>query len=201
VGVHPHYARQITKGDIQRLADMTLDPRVVAVGEIGLDYHYDHSPRDVQRDRFKEQLQMALELQLPLIIHCRDAEEDMMEILTKSRAGELVGGVLHCFAGDVAAAQKYIGMGWHIGVGGVVTYKNAQKLRDVVAATPHDRLLVETDCPYLSPEPHRGQRNDSQNLRHIVNQIAQIWDLSHEESAKITTENAKNLFKKTSCQY
>jgi len=195
VGVHPHYASKIKDGDIQRLADMTLDPKVLAIGEIGLDYHYDYSPRDVQQARFKEQLQLALKLQLPLIIHCREAEEDMYEILKKSRAGELVGGVLHCFAGNVVSAQKFLNLGWHIGIGGVVTYKNAHSLREVVAVTPHDRLLIETDCPYLTSEPYRRQRNDSSNLKHNVEKIAQIRDIAHSDAAQMSTQNAKKLFR------
>jgi len=195
VGVHPHYAKDITDEDIGTLADLTLEPKVVGIGEIGLDYFHNFSPKDVQQIRFEQQLQLALELDLPAVIHCRDSEEDVMAILRNSRAGETIGGVLHCFSGNVASAQKYLELGWHLGISGVVTYKNAGTLRDVVAHTPKERLLIETDCPYLAPEPHRGTRNDSRNLYHITEKIAEIWNMPHSEVAKITTDNAKKLFK------
>ena len=194
VGVHPHNAIKINDTDINKLADMTLEPKVVAIGEIGLDYHYNFSPPDVQLKRFKQQLELAIDLQMPVIIHCREAHDDMLEILTSYRAGELTGGVLHCFSGDVAIAQKYLNLGWHLGIGGVVTYKNAQSLRDVVAAAPHDRILIETDCPYLTPEPNRGKRNDSTHLTAIANKIAEIWNINHDEVADITTKNTTRLF-------
>jgi TatD DNase family protein len=194
VGFHPHYSKEFKDGDIEKLADMTLEPKVVGIGEIGLDFHYDFSPRDVQRRRFKEQLRLALDLQLPLVIHSREAEAETLEILTASRAGELVGGIMHCFSSGPAIAQKYLNMGWHIGVGGVVTYKNAAALREVVAITPHNRLVIETDCPYLSPDPKRGQRNDSRYLYYIAEKIAEIWGISHDEVAQITKDNAKRLF-------
>ncbi|MDR2166437.1 MAG: TatD family hydrolase [Clostridiales bacterium] len=194
VGFHPHNAKEMREGDIDILADLALDPKVVGIGEIGLDFHYDFSPRDVQRARFKEQLQLALDLQLPLVIHSREAEAETLKILEESRAGELVGGIMHCFSAGPATAQKYLNLGWHIGVGGVVTYKNAAALREVVAITPHNRLVIETDCPYLSPEPKRGSRNDSANLRYIAEKIAEIWNVPQEEVAKITTDNAKRLF-------
>jgi len=195
VGIHPHNAKDIVDDDIGKLADMTLEPKVVAIGEIGLDYHYDFSPRDVQRKRFEEQLQLALDLQLPVIVHCREAHDDVLAILKNSHAGELVGGVLHCFSGNATIAQKYFNLGWHVGVGGVVTYKNAGSLREVVAMTPKERLLIETDCPYLSPEPCRGGRNDSSYLKHIAQKIADIWNLPHDEVARISLDNAKNLFR------
>jgi len=194
VGIHPHNVKDMDKDGIQQLADMTLEPKVVAIGEIGLDYHYDFSPRDIQRKRFEEQLQLALDLQLPVIVHCREAHDDVLSILKNSGAGEKVGGVLHCFSGDAALAQKYFNLGWHIGIGGVVTYKNAGSLRDVAAMTPQERLLIETDCPYLSPEPCRGGRNDSSYLKHIVEKIAGIWGISHDKAAEISTNNAKRLF-------
>ena len=195
VGFHPHNAKDMTDDALDELVKMAKDPKVVAIGEVGLDFHYDFSPRDVQRFWFKEQLNLAMDLNLPLVIHSRSAEEETFDILKKSRAGEAVGGVMHCFSSNAAYAQKYIDMGWHIGVGGVVTYKNAPDLREVVAITPHNRLLIETDCPYLSPEPNRGKRNDSQNLFHIVDKIAEIWGIPHDDVAKITSDNAKKLFK------
>jgi len=195
LGVHPHNAKDIGDGDIDKLADMALDPKVVAIGEIGLDFYYDHSPRDIQIKRFKQMLGLGIDLDMPLVIHCRDAEQETFDILKESRAGERVGGVMHCFSHNAMRAQKYFELGWHIGVGGVVTYKNAQILRDVVAITPRERLLLETDCPYLSPDPNRGKRNDSCNLQHIAEKIAEIWDTTPEEVARVTTENAKRLFR------
>jgi len=194
LGFHPHNAKDLRYRDLEIIAKMAEDPKVVAIGEIGLDYHYDHSPRDVQREQFQAQLDLALDLGLPVVIHCREAAEDTMKILSASGAGAKVGGVMHCFSSGVAEAQKYLDMGWHIGVGGVVTYKNAPTLREVVEITPKDRLLIETDCPYLSPDPNRGQRNDSRNLVYIAEKIAGIWGTTKEEVAKITTQNAKNLF-------
>jgi len=195
LGFHPHNAKDLRYRDLEIIAKMSQDPNVVAIGEIGLDYHYDHSPRDVQRKRFEEQLDLALDLQLPVIIHCREAAEDAFKILSSSGAGEKVGGVMHCFSSGVAEAQKYLDLGWHIGVGGVVTYKSAPTLREVVEITPRGRLLLETDCPYLSPDPNRGQRNDSRNLIYIAEKVAEIWGTTKEDVANITTENAKRLFK------
>ncbi|MCL2235912.1 MAG: TatD family hydrolase [Defluviitaleaceae bacterium] len=194
LGFHPHNAKDLRYRDLEIIAKMADEPKVVAIGEIGLDYHYDHSPRDVQREQFEAQLDLALNLGLPVVIHCREAAEDTMKILTASGAGAKIGGVMHCFSSGVVEAQKYLDMGWHIGVGGVVTYKNAPALREVVEITPRNRLLIETDCPYLSPDPNRGQRNDSRNLVYIAEKIASIWGTTAEEVAKITTQNAKELF-------
>ncbi|MCL2854334.1 MAG: TatD family hydrolase [Defluviitaleaceae bacterium] len=194
LGFHPHNAKDLRYRDLEIIAKMAEDAKVVAIGEIGLDFHYDHSPRDAQRERFKEQLNLAMDLQLPVIIHCRDANEEVYDILANSGAGQAVGGIMHCFSSGAADAQKYLDLGWHIGVGGVVTYKNAPALREVVEITPRHRLVIETDCPYLSPEPNRGQRNDSRNLVHIAEKIAVIWGITCEEVAEITTQNAKRLF-------
>jgi TatD DNase family protein len=194
VGFHPHYSKEMTDADLEELERLARDPKVVAVGEIGLDFYYDHSPRDVQRRVFKELLQLALDFKLPALIHCRDAEDEVLEILTQTRAGERIGGIMHCFSSGPAVAQKYIDMGWHIGVGGVVTYKNAGILRQVVEIIPRSRLVLETDCPYLSPEPHRGTRNDSRNLFYIAQKVGEIWGMPAEEVAKTTTDNAKKLF-------
>jgi len=196
VGFHPHYAKDMKDDDLQTLADLcTKFPKIVAIGEIGLDFFHNFSPKDVQIRRFKQQLDLALQLKMPVVIHCREADDEVFDILKKSDAGELVGGVFHCYAGSVSRARQLVELGWHIGVGGVVTYKKSDMLREVVATTPKDRVVIETDCPYLAPEPHRGGRNDSRNLAYIAAKIAQIWDTTADEAANITTQNAKILFK------
>jgi len=193
VGFHPHNAKELKEGDISRLGDMAKDAKVVAIGEIGLDYHYDFSPCDVQRDVFISQLDLAQQLGLPVIVHCREADDDVYEILLTRKMS--VGGVLHCFSGDAELAKKYVAMGFYIGVGGVVTYKNAAKLHKVVESVPINSLLIETDCPYLSPEPRRSKRNDSQNLRYISEKIGNILEIPFEKVAEATKQNALKLFK------
>jgi len=173
---------------------MAKNPKVVAIGEIGLDFHYNFSPQDTQIYRFKQMLKLAIDLKMPTVIHSRDAEEETFKILKESKAGEKIGGILHCYSYDASRAKQYIELGWHISVGGVVTYKKTEQLQQVVATIPKDRLVLETDCPYLSPEPNRGKRNDSTNLTHIATKIAQIWNATPEEVAQITMQNAKRLF-------
>jgi len=196
VGFHPHYAKEMKDADLQAFVDFCAKfPKIVAIGEIGLDFFHNFSPRDIQIRRFEEQLELALQLKIPVIIHCREADDDVFDIVKKNRVGERVGGVFHCYAGDVSRARQLVEMGWHIGVGGVVTYKKSHILREVVATTPKERILLETDCPYLAPEPHRGSRNDSRNLHYIATKVAEIWGCNVNEVAKITTQNARKLFK------
>jgi len=195
VGVHPHYAKEITSSDLKELKRLSREPKVVAWGEIGLDFHYNHSHPDIQRQRFIEQLDMACELKMPVIIHSRDADYEVYNILEKAfKEGRLNGGVIHCFSSNLTMAKKYIDLGLHIGIGGVVTYKKSDDLQNVALNIPLSSMLIETDCPYLSPEPHRGQRNDSQNLRIICTKIAELRGDSLEKIAEATRENAKNLF-------
>lgn len=194
VGVHPHEAQSVTDADLATLEEYAKHPRVVAIGEIGLDYYYDHSPREIQVKRFLDQLAVAEKVKLPVIIHSRDAAQETFDILKNAGIGKTCGGVIHCFSGSPEMAAEYVKMGFYIGIGGVVTFKKAKNICEVVAQTPLERLLIETDCPYLSPEPNRGCRNDSQNLAYIAAKIAQIKQISAEETAKITLENGLRLF-------
>jgi len=195
IGFHPMDCAEMQDGDIAILEEMAKEPKMVSIGEIGLDYYHKTAPpKDWQKKCFTQQLDLAIKLNLPVIIHCREAHEDTFEILTASGVGKKAGGVMHCYSGTPEMAERYVEMGFCIGVGGVITYKNADTLRETVSTVPSDRLLIETDCPFLPPEPHRGTRNDSRNLFYIAEKIGQILSLSHEEVAKITCENAKRLF-------
>ena len=191
VGVHPHNVKTLTDEDLSVIKLYAKKNKVQAIGEIGLDFHYDFSPRDLQRKWFKAQLEIAKDLDMPVIIHSREASQECFDIIKESGIRK---GDIHCYSGNVEMALEYVKMGFHIGVGGVVTYSNAKKLVDVVDALSIESILIETDCPYLSPVPKRGKRNDSNNLKYIVDKIAEIKGLSHEDVAKITTENAKKVF-------
>ena len=163
-----------------------------AIGEIGLDYHYEDIPRDLQQKAFRAQMALAAELNLPVIVHERDAHADGLAIVDEFPA---VTGVFHCFSGSVELAKELIKRGWYIGFTGVLTFKNAKKALEVAAAIPRDRLVLETDCPYMSPEPFRGKRNDPSRLYRMAEKLAEIWDVSVEEAARITTENGKRLYR------
>ncbi len=191
VGVHPHDVKDMTDEDIERLREWARYEKTVAIGEIGLDHHYDLSPRDLQRYWFERQLKLAYEADLPVVIHSREATLETFEII---EASPVRRGVIHAFSGGVDFARKYIDMGFYIGVGGVVTFKNGKKLAEVVANIPIERILIETDSPYLSPEPLRGTVNNSQNLKYIVNKISEIKQIPSETIAKVTAENAKVVF-------
>ncbi len=191
VGVHPHDTSLMHDSDLKILEDMSKHEKVVAIGEIGLDYYYLNSPKDVQIGRFKEQLALAKELDLPVIIHSRDAAQETYDIIVNS---SVKNGVIHCYSGSPEMAAEYVKMGFYIGIGGVVTYSNAKKLVETTHSIPIERILLETDCPYLSPIPKRGERNSSQNLQYICDKIAQIKQISHNETAKITLENGCKIF-------
>lgn len=191
VGVHPHDAASLAEEDMARLKKMLTHKKVVALGEIGLDYFYDNSPRDIQKKWFIRQLQIAKETDMPVIIHCRDAVGECMDIIRKS---EHKKGVMHCFSGSAETAEELASMGWYVSFSGSVTFKSAEKLRRAASAVPLDRLMIETDSPYLSPEPVRGTRNTPQNVRYVAEKIAEIKQISVEEVAKITFENAKKFF-------
>ncbi len=193
VGVHPHDAKTLTEGDCARLLELSGHPRVVAIGEIGLDYHYDLSPRDVQRSAFARQIELAKEAGLPFIVHEREACKDCLDILKAQGVGERAG-VMHCFSGSRETAKILLDMGMYISVGGPVTFKNNVKTVDMVDYVPLDRLFIETDSPYMPPVPHRGKRNDSSLVIHVAEKIAQIKGLSVEEVAAATKENAKKFF-------
>lgn len=194
IGVHPHNAETMNNNIITMLADFATYEKVVAVGEIGLDYHYNFSPAEIQKHWFARQIDLAKNLKLPIIVHNREAHEDVMKIIKSEKAGT-VGGVFHCFSGSVEMAKQLLNRNFYISVGGPVTFKNAKKIIDVVKYVPNDRLLIETDCPYLAPEPYRGRRNESSYIKYIVEKIADIKNLDIEEVAVMTTQNAKALFR------
>lgn len=194
LGIHPHDAENINEDIINRIRTLSKNDKVVAIGEIGLDYYYDNSPRDLQRYWFERQIELAKELNLPVIIHDRDAHEDTIAILKKTDV-KLVGGIFHCFTGSAQMAMEMLKLNLYIAVGGSVTFKNARKTLEVVEAVPLERLLVETDCPYLTPEPHRGKRNNSGYLVHVIRKIAGIKGISESEAAETTLMNAKKVFR------
>jgi TatD DNase family protein len=196
VGVHPHKARTVDGAALAELRALASHPKVVAVGEIGLDFYRDLSPRDQQRRAFRAQLAWAAKLGKPVIIHDREAHDEVLELLANwmAEAPERRRGVLHCFSGDLAMATEAVALGLYLGVDGPVTYRNARKLPEIVAWMPLDRLLIETDCPYLPPDPHRGQRNEPAYVRLVAAKVAEIKGLPLEEVARVTTENVRRLF-------
>ncbi len=189
-GIHPHEAETAGKNDILLIGDILSDKKCVAVGEIGLDYHYDFSPRDIQKHIFEEQLKLAKEKDMPVIIHDREAHEDTMALLKKYRPK----GVVHCFSGSAEMANEIVKLGMYIGLGGAVTFKNAKKPVSVAASVPEERLLIETDCPYMAPVPHRGERNNSSLIPFIAETIGSIKGLTAQQVLDITCKNAKELF-------
>lgn len=194
VGVHPHDAGKIQPGDLEDLLALAAHPKVVAWGEIGLDYHYDHSPRDVQREMFQRQAGLARKAGLPLIVHTREADADTLAVLREEKAGEL-GGVFHCFSGDEKLARAALDMGFHISFSGIITFMKADAIRSVAKIVPADRLLVETDAPFLAPVPFRGKRNEPARVSVVAARLADVRGLPAEEIARITTENATKLFR------
>ncbi len=193
VGVHPSDVDDLNEDTYAWLRQQTTLQKTVAVGEIGLDYYWDKENRDLQKMWFIRQLELARQLDLPVIIHSREAAADTMEIM-KQYAGEL-SGVIHCFSYSPEQAKEYVKMGFYLGIGGVVTFKNAKKLKEVVQEIPLEALVLETDSPYLAPVPHRGKRNNSQNLVYVAEEIAGLKGVSYEEVVRQTTENAKKLYR------
>ncbi|MCA9460704.1 MAG: TatD family hydrolase [Nitrospira sp.] len=198
IGVHPHEAREIQPDWYSQFRELARHPKVVAIGEVGLDFHYDHSPRQIQRQRFREQIQLAKDLGLPLVIHSREAKEETIQILQEEMANE-VGGVFHCFSEDAWLAQKALDLGFYLSFSGIITFRNAQPLRGIVQTVPDDRLLIETDAPYLTPVPYRGKRNESAYVKLVAEQIATLKygdsPSGLEHVANLTSENARRLFK------
>ncbi|MBP3888302.1 MAG: TatD family hydrolase [Cellulosilyticum sp.] len=192
VGVHPHDVKELTEANIEEMRRLAQNAKVVAIGEIGLDYYYDNSPREDQRKWFKVQLELAKELDLPVIIHSRDASQETFDIIMESGVKE---GVIHCFSGSYELAKEYVKRGFYLGIGGSLTFKNAKKTVEVVEGIDLDHILIETDCPYLTPVPHRGERNDSSYLKFVVEKIAEIKGISTDEVAQVSSENAKKLFR------
>ena len=193
VGVHPDEVGQLSDERLEYMKKQCQKEKVVAVGEIGLDYYWDNEAHDVQKKWFIKQLELARELDLPVIIHSREAAADTMEIMKEYGKG--LRGVIHCFSSSKELAMEYVKMGFHIGVGGVVTFKNAKKLKEVVEAVPLDRILLETDCPYLAPTPYRGKRNSSIYISYIAEEVANIKGVTCEEVVAQTEQNGKDLFR------
>ena len=194
VGVHPSEVGNLTEEDMDIIKERSSDKKVVAIGEIGLDYHYPDDPSaDIQKKWFSRQIELAKEVGLPLIIHSRDAAKDTFDIMKENNAEE-AGGVIHCYSYSPEMAKEYVKLGYYIGVGGVVTFKNSRKLKETVEAIPIERILLETDCPYLAPSPHRGERNSSLYIPYIIEEIAALKGISKTEVEEITFENAKRLY-------
>ena len=194
IGIHPHEAKYFRPEDIATLKSWFSHPKVKALGEIGLDYYYDHSPRDIQRDVCAAQLALGYEENMPVIFHVRDAHGDMLDIM-RAQGGKLPGGILHCYSGSWESAKEYLKMGFYISIAGPVTFKKAPSQWEVAQNVPLDRLLVETDSPYLAPEPMRGRRNEPAFVRHVAERIAALRGISAEELAAATTRNAKEIYR------
>ena len=193
IGVHPSDTGNLTEDDMAYLLTESRKDKIVAIGEIGLDYYWDEPERDIQKKWFVRQLALAKEARLPIIIHSRDAAADTLDIM-KAEHAEDIGGVIHCFSYEKEMAREYLDMGYYIGVGGVVTFKNGRKLKEVVEYTPIDRIVTETDCPYLAPVPHRGERNSSLYIPLIIEEIARIKNMDIEKVYNITRKNGYRLY-------
>jgi len=198
VGVHPHEVKHIGDDWYGELRRLGAHSKVVAYGEIGLDYHYNNSPPKEQRERLREQISLARELQRPIVIHTREAQEDTITILREEKASD-VGGVFHCFTGDAWLAKDALDLGFYLSFSGVITFQNAAMLREIVRTVPMDRILVETDCPYLTPVPHRGKRNEPAYVRLVAEKLAevksQVGPIDFEQIALTTSANARRLFR------
>jgi len=192
VGWHPTDAKDMTPEDLEWIGRLCSHEKVVAIGEIGLDYHWDTSPKDVQARVFREQIRLARKLGKPIVIHNREAHQDILSILREEKAAE-VGGIMHCFSGSWETARQCLDMNFYISFGGPITFKNAKQPKEVLAKVPLDRLLIETDAPYLTPHPYRGKRNETSYVRLIAQAAAEIKGISFEELAEMTTANAIRL--------
>ena len=192
VGSHPDAADEVNEEVLERYRQLVkANPKIKAIGEIGLDYHYEDIPRDLQKAAFRAQMKLAEELNLPVIVHEREAHADAMEILDEFPT---VTGVFHCYSGSAEMAKELVRRGWYIGFTGVLTFKNAKKAVEVAKILPHDRLVLETDCPYMAPEPFRGKRNHPGYLYRMAEKLAELWELPVEEVHAITLENGKRLY-------
>jgi TatD DNase family protein len=193
VCVHPHEARHFTDSHAEEILQLARHPKVLAVGEIGLDYYYDHSPREVQKQVLIRQMELARELKLPIIIHCRDAWADLREVAAAHWKPSGLGGILHCFTGSDEDARVFMDWGFLISLSGNLTFKKAENLREVAAVIPLDRLLTETDSPYLAPVPYRGKRNEPAYVRGVTQELARLRNLTEEEIARQVLENFKKF--------
>ena len=193
VGIHPHDAGQVTDAMWPELRALAANPRTVAIGETGLDYHYDHAPRDQQRTLFAQCIRLARELKKPLVVHAREADDDILRLLRQEGA-DRCGGVLHSFTGTEALARGALELGFYISFSGILTFKNAEPLRALARTLPQDRVLVETDCPFLAPVPLRGRRNEPAFVVHTADVLARAWDVEPAVARRLTGENATRLF-------
>lgn len=194
IGVHPNETAELNEENFKWLKEQCTLEKVVVVGEIGLDYYWNEPEPAIQKKWFEKQLEMAREVKLPVIIHSRDAAKDTLDIM-KSFHAEEIGGVIHCFSYTKEMAREFLNMDFYFGIGGVITFKNARKLKEAVEYIPIDKILLETDSPYLAPEPNRGKRNSSLNLPYVAKEIAAIKNMDYEEVVAITEKNAKELFR------
>jgi TatD DNase family protein len=194
VGVHPHECARVPEADWARSAELARLPVVVGVGETGLDFHYDLSPRAEQEAAFRRSIRIAHEVGKPLVVHVREADEACLRVLREAGI-PAAGGVIHCFTGDARAAEGYLALGLHISVAGIITFKTAEPIREAVRLVPRDRLLLETDAPFLAPIPLRGKRNEPANVVHTAAKVAEVWGIPLEEVARRTSENARRLFR------
>lgn len=198
IGIHPDDAAEMNEEAMEKLRNMLLHEKAVAVGEIGLDYYWDKAPRDIQKKWFVAQMQLALEINKPINVHSREAAQDTFDAIRGNHAGQpgFAGGIIHCYSGSKEMAREYVKLGYHLGIGGVVTFKNARVLKEVVADIPLKWLVLETDCPYLAPTPYRGKRNSSLLLPYVVEEIARIKEISPQEVEEATWENACKVYRK-----
>lgn len=194
VGWHPVDAIDMTEDHLKWIEELASHPKVVALGEMGLDYHWDKSPKDVQKAVFRKQIALAKKVNLPIIIHNRDADQDVVELLKEEGANE-VGGIMHCFGGSVEIADECLAMNFYISLGGPVTFKNARRPKEVAKHVPLERLLIETDAPFLAPHPYRGKRNEPAYVKRVAEDIADLREMTYEDVCTHTRENAKRLFK------
>ena len=195
VGVHPSETEELDEEKFEQLSHLADEEKVVAIGEIGLDYYWPEPSKEIQKKWFERQMELAREKKLPIVIHSRDAAKDTLDMMVAKRAGE-IGGVVHCYSYGVELAREYLKMGFFFGIGGVSTFKNAKKLKEVIAYLPMESIVLETDAPYLSPVPNRGKRNSSLNIPYIVEEIARIRGIQAEEVVQRTFENAHRLYPK-----
>ena len=194
VGVHPSETAELNEENFAWLKQLCSGEKIVAVGEIGLDYHWEEPEPAIQKQWFARQLELAVEVNLPVIIHSREAAKDTLDIMKASHAQE-TGGVVHCYSYTKEMAREYLNMDYYFGIGGVITFKNAKKLKEAVDYIPLEKILLETDSPYLAPEPNRGKRNSSLNIPYIAQEIAQLKGVTYEEVVQVTEENARRLFR------
>ncbi|HYL37914.1 MAG TPA: TatD family hydrolase [Bryobacteraceae bacterium] len=192
-GIHPHDAAKASPADFKRLAELLLHPKVIAAGEIGLDYHYDFSPRETQQSVFVEQMRIAAEARKPIVIHTREAWEDTLALIQQHWAAYRIGGVMHCFSGGPAEAQRALALGFYLSFGGILTFPKALEVQSAARTAPPDRILIETDAPYLAPVPKRGKRNEPALIVHTARKLAELRGSTIEEIGRATTENFQRL--------